>query len=277
MSETTPPDSGAETKTVASADGTEIAFEKTGSGPPLVLVHGAVCDRGLWELFDIRSTFARYCTVYAMDRRGHGDSGDTDPYELEQAVDDVIAVVESIDEPVHLLGHSSGGLYALEAALRTDNLHKLLLYDPAVPVSGDALDVDEEVAELMAMLENGENEAALESFLRDIAQIFPAEIDALRSAPTWQDQVNAIHTAPLEGNAVLGYEFDASRFAEMTTPTLLLSGSESARWYTEGIAALDETLPNSRVATIDGHGHVALVTAPDRLVDEVLAFVRESN
>lgn len=94
-------------ETVTSADGTKIAFERTGSGPPLVLVHGATRDHRVWELSDVRPSLAEDTTVYAVDRRGRGGSGDTKEYELEREFEDMAAVVESIDEPATLLGHSA--------------------------------------------------------------------------------------------------------------------------------------------------------------------------
>ncbi len=266
-----------ELETVTSSDGTEIAYERTGSGPPIVLVHGAVSDRTIWELGDVRSSVADRRTVYAMDRRGHGGSEVTEPYALEQGVDDVIAVVEAVDEPVALLGHSSGGLYALEAAARTDGVERLLLYEPAVAVTDDALDVESEFEAMMGLLEDGREEEALVLFLEDIARISSAEIDALRSEPTWEEQVELIHTVPQGLDAVSAYEFDPGRYADLEAPTLLLTGSESAEWFGDGIDALEAALPNARVATMEGHGHVVQATGPERFVDEVLAFLEGSG
>jgi len=98
-------------RTIKSKDGTEIAFEQTGSGPPLVLLPpGGGNDHTRWELGGMRETFARQFTTYAVDTRGLGQSGDADEYTLEREFEDVAAVVDSIKEPVNLLGHSSGAL-----------------------------------------------------------------------------------------------------------------------------------------------------------------------
>ncbi|WP_394739788.1 alpha/beta fold hydrolase [Natronococcus roseus] len=276
MANVSPTDSG-ELETVTSSDGTEIAYERTGSGPPIVLVHGAVSDRTIWEFGDVRSSVADRRTVYAMDRRGHGGSEATEPYALEQGVDDVIAVVEAVDDPVALLGHSSGGLYALEAAARTDDVERLLLYEPAVAVTDDALDVESEFEAMMSLLEDGRDEEALVLFLEDIARISSDEIDALRSEPTWEEQVELVHTVPLGLGAVSAYEFDPDRYADLETPTLLLTGDESAEWFGDGIDALEAALPNARVATMAGHGHVAQATGPERFVDEVLGFLEDAG
>ncbi|KYH24072.1 short chain dehydrogenase [Halalkalicoccus paucihalophilus] len=101
---------------VTSADGTEITFVRSGSGPPLVLVHGNADLHTFWDLAGTRSPCAEHCTVYAIDRRGRGGSGDAEEYELEREAEDVGAVVDAIDDPVTLLGHSGGALYSLENA-----------------------------------------------------------------------------------------------------------------------------------------------------------------
>ena len=277
MAETTSPDSGTEMESVTSADGTEIAFERTGSGPPLVLVHGGACDHRFWELSDVRPAFADHFTVYAMDCRGVGESGDGAEYALEREFEDVAAVVDAIDEPVTLLGHSSGALLSLEAALRTDDLHELILYEPPIPVGDHELYAEEVLAEMKRLLNAGENERVLVLFLEEIAQSTTEEIDAQRSAPDWQDLVDAAHVWPRSVEAVGEYEFDAARFANMTTPTLLLTGSESPPFLKDATVSVDDALPNSRMATFEGHGHEAMLTAPDRFIEMVLGFVRESS
>ena len=262
---------------IASADGTAIAVERTGSGPPLVLVHGNGDVHTFWDLAGVRTAFAEHFTVYAIDRRGRGESGDTAAYGLEREAEDVAAVVESIDDPVTLLGHSGGALYSLEAALRTDNLRKLILNEPPIQAGDHTLDVEAVVTEMKQLLDNGENEQALVLFLQEVAHLTPDELEAARSAPIWQDMVDAAHTLPRELQAIAGYEFDATRFANMTTPTLVLSGGESPPFYKDATEAVNNALPNSRIVTFDGHAHEPMNTAPDRFVNEVLTFVRESN
>lgn len=149
MTNVTTPDTGGEMKTVTSADGTTIAYERTGSGPPLVLLHGgATTDHMTWNLTGVGPALSEQHTVYAIDGRGRGESGDADEYTLEREFEDVVAVVESIDEPVTLLGHSSGALMSLEAALRTGNLRKLILYEPPVQVGSHELVSEELLAEI---------------------------------------------------------------------------------------------------------------------------------
>ena len=209
-------------ETITSANGTPIAYERTGSGPPFVFVHGTTADHTRWE--PVRPAFEDHFTVYAIDRRGRGESGDAAEYALEREAEDVASVVGSIDEPVILLGHSYGALCSLEAALRTDNLCRLILYEPPLPVSDHDPDTEDVLDEMTALVDDGENEQALVQFFREIAQVPTTELDALRSAPNWPARVIAAHTAVREERARKEYEFDAARFAGLTTPTLLLTG-----------------------------------------------------
>ncbi|WP_254769209.1 alpha/beta fold hydrolase [Salinilacihabitans rarus] len=275
MPKVTAPDDEKELATVTSADGTEIAYERSGSGPPLVLVHGAIFDRTVWELGDVRSTFAEHNTVYAMDRRCHGDSEHPEAYGVEPQFDDVVSVVESINEPVHLLGHSGGANFALGAAPRIDNLRSLILYEPYIPSDEDVDDVEETIAEMIALLDEGRNERALALFLGDVAQLTADELDELRSAPIWDAHVNTFHQTLLPGLETFEeHEWDLTTFEDLSTPTLLLVGSESGHLKETG-EELHDTLPSSRLTTFDGHGHAANIVAPDRFTDEVLSFISE--
>lgn len=260
-------------ETVTSADGTPIAYERTGSGPPLVLVHGTTADHTRWE--PVLPPLEERFTVYAMDRRGRGESGDAAKYDLEREFDDVVAVVDSIDDPVVLLGHSYGALCSLEASLRTDTLRALVLYEPPIPVGDHELHDEDELARMKAMLDDGEDERALILFLREVADIPSAQIDVLQSAPNWPTRVAAAHTAYRETEAPGNYEFEPARFEQMRTPTLLLSGGESPTWFRDATAALDAALPDSRVVVLEGQEHVAMNTAPDLFIETVLTFISE--
>src|SRR5262249_12365626 len=96
------------TGTTRSADGTLIAHEKCGAGPPLVLVDGAVCHRASGPSRPLAARLAGSFTVYAYDRRGRGESGDTAPYAPEREIEDLIAVIEAAGGQADVYGISSG-------------------------------------------------------------------------------------------------------------------------------------------------------------------------
>ena len=121
-------------ETVASKDGTPIAYWRSGEGPPLVLVHGTTADHSRWA--PVLPAFEQHFSACAIDRRGRGGSGDSDEYAIEREFEDVAAVVDSLGEPAFLIGHSYGAVCALEAALLTRNVRKLVLYEPPIDVTG---------------------------------------------------------------------------------------------------------------------------------------------
>src|SRR5215207_5387940 len=125
-------------ETVTSRDGTPIAYERSGEGPPLVLVHGTTSDHSTWDL--VLPELGKLFTVYAMDRRGRGESRDGGGagYDIEREFEDLVALIDSIGEPANLLGHSYGAICALEAALRGPQVRRLVLYEGTFPVSEGA-------------------------------------------------------------------------------------------------------------------------------------------
>ena len=163
---------------IVSRDGTRIAFSRSGRGKPLVLVHGTSADRTRWArvLPELESRFA----VYAVDRRGRGASGDAAEYAIEREFEDVTAVVDSIGEPVTLLGHSYGGICALEAALRTPAVERLVLYEPPLPVGVEIYEPGW-LDEMQRLLDAGEREAVLTSFMTDVVRMPAEELEQLRS------------------------------------------------------------------------------------------------
>ena len=113
---------------IISQDGTQIGYERSGAGSPLVLVHGGTADHTRWA--PVLPALNRHFSVYAIDRRGRGASGDAAAYTLEREFEDVTAVIEAIGGPVDLLGHSFGAVCALAAATRTPGVRRLVLYEP---------------------------------------------------------------------------------------------------------------------------------------------------
>ncbi len=260
--------------TVTSVDGTAIAYERTGEGPPLVLLHGTSRDRSHWA----RSLpgLARHATVYAVDRRGRGESGDADRYAIEREVEDVLAVIDAVGEPVHLLGHSYGAIIALEAAMRTDRLRGLILYEPPIAVGADR--VPDDLGErLAAILATGDREAVLVTFLREGPRYPPEVIAARRALPTWPDVLALAHTLPRETHTVNRYALDPVRVAAVKASTLLLLGSQSPSFFRAAIEALHATLPQSEMVVLPGQHHNAMEAAPELFVETVHRFVGEQR
>jgi pimeloyl-ACP methyl ester carboxylesterase len=254
---------------VVSRDGTVIAFWSAGSGPPLLLVHGTSADHARWAR--IWHVLARDFTVYAMDRRGRGASGDAPEYSLEREGEDVAAVVESIGDDVSLLGHSYGALCALEAAMRTTHLHTLILYEPPLP-GVDPLVPPEMIDRIDALIAEGQREQALATFFRDAVGLTDEEIDGLRAHPAWPGRIAAAHTIGRESRVELDYRIDIERVRGIRTPTLFLLGSESRAPFHAATRTLRDALPGSALHVFEGQQHMAMDTASEEFVQAVKRF-----
>jgi len=262
---------------ITSCDGTQIACQRSGAGSPLILVHAAgAANATAWTA--VLPAFEKHFTVYAVDRRGHGESGDGSPYAVEREFEDIAAVVDAMAEPADLLGHSFGGLCALEAALRTRNIRRLVLYEPlSFSLPGRPVYPEGFIDRLQTLIDTGDREGALTLFYRVIGGLSAPEIEQAKSSPAWPQRLATAQTLPRELRADKRYTFDAQRFRELHPPTLLLGGSDSRDFEKVGNEVIAAALPNSRIAIMPGQGHIAMYTAPDLFLEEVLTFLSESN
>ena len=262
-------------ETVRSNDGTLIAYEKSGRGAPLVLVHGTSADHTRWA--PVLQPFQKRFTVYAVDRRGRGRSGDTEPYAIEHEFEDIVAIINSIGEPVNLLGHSYGGICALEAAARTKNLRRLILYEPPISTGADIYSATV-VNTMRDLLAEGDRDGVIATFMREVPRVPPPQLELLRSLPAWQGRVAAAHTILRELEVSNnGYQFEPLKFARVTTPTLLLLGGASPDFFAAAINQVHRALPNSQIVVMPGQQHVAMDSAPDLFVKAVLDFLAGQN
>ena len=262
----------AKAATVTSKDGTPIAYWRSGEGPPLVLVHGTSADHSRWT--PVLPAFEQHFTVYAVDRRGRGGSGDSENYAIEREFEDVAAVVDSLGKPAFLLGHSYGAVCALEAALLTRNVRKLVLYEPGMNVTGEQIYPPGFIDRLDALLEAGDRDGVISTMFRDLVGMPQEEVEYIRSLPAWHERVKAAHTVPRELRADEAYRFDPERFGDLGVPTLMLEGSDSPAFLKAADKVVDETLPNCRIVEMPGQGHAAMDTGTDLFATEVLRFLQ---
>ena len=253
---------------VRSKDGTRIAIECTGKGPSLLIVHGGTGDRSRWKpLFPL---FASQFTVCAMDRRGHGESKADSNYSLRKEYEDVAAVVSSRSGPVFVLGHSIGGVCALEAAFLTNKVSKLVLYEPPL----QDLDHTAVVDRMEKMIRAGDREQALVTFLREIVMISPEGIVAMKNQALWPSRVSGIDIQIPEIRAVSKYRFDAKRMRTLKTPTLLLAGSKTASpQLKQAINSLMDSLPKRTLVVFEGEEHNAMDRIPKEFAEIVANFL----
>lgn len=256
---------------VTSADGTPIYYRQSGRGRPLVLVHGTTTDHMSWG--GASEYLEPHHTVYAVDRRGRGASGDAPDYHILREAEDVAALLEAIGEPADLLGHSFGGLCCLEAALLAGNLRSLILYEPPIP-TGRPMIPPGVTDRIRALVARGDLEAAMELCLREAARIPEDELASYRASPLWEMRIPHARTIPRELDSERTYRFEAERFSDLRVPTMLLLGSDSPDMYRKSIEILSVALPDSEVVILPGQQHVAHYLEPELFAGMVTRFLR---
>lgn len=259
---------------ITSHDGTVISYKRSGSGPPLILVHGTTASHKRWE--PILPRFEPYFTVIAMDRRGRGESGDGPEYNLLREAEDIAALADALEEPAAVLGHSYGGLCSLEAALLSDNISKLILYEAPLPTD-EPLYPPGVPERMQEFIEQGELESALEILILEVVKMPEVEFEMYRQLPMWQERVKIAPTIPREMEIELTYTFDPQRLSGVTIPVLLLTGGDSPPFFQKTTGMLHDVLPDSRIVSMPGQQHIAMDTDPDVFVREVIAFLNRAS
>jgi pimeloyl-ACP methyl ester carboxylesterase len=258
---------------VRSADGTRLAVWVEGQGPPLVLVHGSLQDHTASGGFV--EELRRAATTYSVDRRGFGASDDAPGYAIEREFEDVASVVDDVaaraGSPVAVWGHSYGANCAMGGAARTDNVGRLVLYEPSLGVTFPAGAIDSIERKVAA----GDLEAALLELLVDIAGMTEGELDAMRTSPymLWAARVATVPTLPRECRAEEGWVYGPGQFDGVAAPTLMLRGSESPAVMTEATEKAAAAIANARTQVLPGHGHFAHRTDPAMVARIVRRFL----
>jgi pimeloyl-ACP methyl ester carboxylesterase len=259
--------------TVVSGDGTSIAFERAGDGPPLILVDGALCYRGSGPARPLAARLVERFTVVTYDRRGRGDSGDTPPYAVEREVEDLAALVQEAGGSAYVYGVSSGAALALEAAHHGVPITKLALYEAPFIVDDTRRPVTDgyvaRVHELLAADRRGE---AVTEFMK-LVDVPAVGIVAMRLMPAWS-RLKAVAptlaydtalTEPLQR----GRPLPADRWNGATMPTVVISGGNSPAWMRNANRALAAVLPDASHRTLDGQTHLV---KPDAIAPVLTDF-----
>jgi len=248
-------------RTTTSRDGTRLAYDVRGSGPPLIHVTGATCFRSFLPIVSDAKAFATAFTVYTYDRRGRGDSGDTLPWSVDREVDDIEAMIDAAGGTALVYGHSSGAVLALEASLRLGRkVRKAMLYD--VPYAHDATEVAEfgELGQrVRRCLEQDRHAAALTTFLRGIGMP-RALTSALPLVPGWRT-MKALAPTLAHDIALTSGLPPLERAAAVTVPTLVMVGQKSPAGLHAVAQALAAAIPGAEHVELRGQGHLASAKA----------------
>jgi pimeloyl-ACP methyl ester carboxylesterase len=239
--------------TVVSPDGTTIALDRLGAGPPVVLVGGGSVDRT--SNAPLAELLATDFTVFNIDRRGRGDSGDTPPYAVERELEDIAAVLEEAGGSANLYGHSGGAALALHAAAAGLPVRRLALWEPPYILDATRRPPADHVEQLEKLLAEGRRGDAAAYFLREVVRA-PAEFVAqARTQPWWAGQEALAHTLAYDARILGDYALPTGRAESVGVPTLVLAGGVDFPWMRDTAQALASALPNGEVRFLDGQGH----------------------
>jgi pimeloyl-ACP methyl ester carboxylesterase len=252
-------------QTLHAPDGTTIAYETTGTGPPLVLVMGALCDR--MSTATLTPLLADAFTVYEYDRRGRGASTEIGAYSVERELDDLAALLD-VSGPAFVFGHSSGGALALEAAARGVEMAGLAVYEPPYTAGDDGSGASTEMLDrIRHRLDAGDPDGAVAAFIEGTGA--PADMVAgMRNQPFWPRMAQLAPTLPYDLTLTNGGRVPRERLSRIAVATVAISGGNSAEWAARSCAAIVDAVPGARQEVLDGQDH--------GVADDVLArWLRE--
>jgi len=258
------PGTQAATRTARSRDGTLIAWERTGSGPALILVDGAMCHRAFGPLADTARLLARRFSVITWDRRGRGESGDTPPWAVEREVEDIAALIREAGGSAGVFGISSGAALAIEAAARGLPITKLALYEPPFIVDATRRPVPSDfVRQLDQALAADRPGDVIRMFMQQVG-VPGFFIAIMRLMPMWSQMKKLAPTVPYDMSIMSpnqsGRPLPAERWAGVRMPTLVMGGGKSPTWMRNGVRAAADALPNARHLELPGQTH--MIKAP---------------
>jgi pimeloyl-ACP methyl ester carboxylesterase len=261
-------------ETTKSADGTVIAYDRSGDGPPLVIALGAFCDR---KSFVPPASLTSQFTVCTYDRRGRGDSGDTQPYSPDREVADLAAVIEAVSGSAasaagsgaggsaagaagagagaFVFGHSSGAALALRAAAQGVPMAAVVAYEASFVIPGTRALAENPAVRITEMVSSGRRSDAVKFWMTDVVQA-PAEVvSMMENSPWWPNLEALTHTLPydlaLSGDQGIPVDY----LAKITVPVLVLGGANSPDWFHRTVEATAEAIPGARLEMLEGQDH----------------------
>lgn len=245
--------------TVTSRDGTAIAFEHMGSGPPLILVDGAFCSRSFGPMPKLAPLLAKTFRVYMYDRRGRGSSGDTKPYAPQREVEDLDALIGEAGGSAYVLGVSSGAGLALEAAASGLAIEKLAVYEPPYMISPADSERHAKAAhelQLTRLITAGRRGDAVKYFMRDMVGVPALFVFMMRWMPgVWSKLEAAASTLPYDAAIMGNFSLPAQRLARVRTPTLVIGGGKSEARLRAAVDAAAKAIPDAQLRTLKGQTH----------------------
>ncbi|HWI17163.1 MAG TPA: alpha/beta hydrolase [Vicinamibacterales bacterium] len=245
---------------VISKDGTPIAVDRLGSGPALILVDGAMCSRGFGPMPPLARELASQFTVYHYDRRGRGDSGDAEAYEVQREIDDLAAVLQYAGGTAMVFGISSGAALAAEAARQLRGIRRLALYEAPYVIDNTHEPLPPTfIADTKALVAGNRRTDAVKKFMRYVGT--PGiVVFFMPMLPFWKKLTAIAHTLPNDLEIIAPHHnsrpFPDGKWASVTVPTLVMAGGKSPAYMQNSMRSWAKTLPNAGHRTLEGQTHM---------------------
>lgn len=245
---------------VISKDGTPIAFDRVGHGPALILVDGAMCYRGFGPMPAMAKRLASHFTVFHYDRRGRGESGDHPDYSVSREIDDLDAMIQQAGGSAFVLGVSSGGALALEAAARLRGISRLAIYEAPFIVDNTHAPLPRTfVSDTRALVAAGKRGDAVKKFMR-LVGVPAIGVLVMSVMPLWKKMKAIAHTLANDLTIVEPYQqgraLPKAQWAGATMPALVMAGGKSPAYMQNGMRQLADVLPNAQHLTLPGQTHM---------------------
>jgi pimeloyl-ACP methyl ester carboxylesterase len=253
--------------TVLSADGTPLAYQRSGDGPPVILVGGSFHDAR--SAAALAQALASRMTVVAFDRRGRGGSGDTPPYEVAREVEDIAALIAGVGGQACVCGFSSGAILGFEAAEAGLPIPKLAMFEPPFRLPAGPQLPPGYLAQMIALTSAGRNADVIEYFMIHAMGLPAGAVTQMRRAPAWAAMAALAPSAVYDGILVGDGSLPAARLAALTVPTLVLDSTASPPWLRNASAATAGAIPGAARLSLDGTFHDI---PPDTLAPALAGF-----
>jgi pimeloyl-ACP methyl ester carboxylesterase len=241
---------------VISKDGTEIAFDKMGSGPAVILVDGAFCYRSFGPMPKLTPLLAQHMTVLTYDRRGRGDSADTQPYSVRREMEDIDALIKYAGGSASLFGISSGAALALHAVAAGLNVTRLSLYEPPFLTGNTGHQPPKDAREqLKNLLAEGRKGDAAKYYLTKVIGAPALLAFILRLTPNWSKMQGVANSLPYD-LAILGdFRLPADLVASIKVPSIVVGGEKSPEMLRQAVQEVARQLPGARMEMLKGQTH----------------------
>ena len=259
-----------------SRDGTTLAYERSGSGPAIVIIASALADHR--DARRLARHLSEHFTVFNYDRRGRGASGDGSRADVAREVEDVAALVEVAGGRASLFGSSSGAILALEAAsVLGENANRLALFEPPFIVDDSRPPVTpDDIGRLERQLASGRRGEAVKDFMARQLGMPAAMVAAMQVLPTWSKLKKLAPTLLYDLQVIQATQSGGpsarDRWTGVTMPTLVLTGEKSDAFLHNGGRALAQLLPAATHVSVAKANHSAVVAAPKRLAEVLVKF-----